>query len=223
MMERARRPKNLRLFDYHHEKVALTQVGHWLKQHGWEDVWPSVPPAEAFGDGPKTPLELQRLDADLVTKFNSDDEKLWRTRYTFYRDSPGNLDLVARRRGELLILDGKGRSATNKRGAVAQMVGGHVLARRHELTHVMYAIVIPGRADEDPEEGPPALVEAEAQAIHTWDRALRNTGGLDWIRIFRVSRRKGIVTEDNWTDTWSHTMHCRVAHNAVPRDGHAAS
>jgi hypothetical protein len=170
-----RRPANLLPFDYHHEKVALTQMAHWLAEQGW-DAKLSVPPKKATGGEDLGGLDPVPLDEAFVERFNGED---WRYRYNFYRDQPGHFDLVARKDGQTLIVDGKGRSATNRRGAVAQMVGGLTLVRQPDRTDLRYAILAPDGA--------------------AWDAALRNTGGLGWIELYRIDASGGTITQDNWS------------------------
>ena len=177
-----RRPKNLRPFDYHHEKVALTRLARWLAEQGWE-VGLSVSPKKAASDGElggEAPVEM---DDEFIRRFNSDDE--WRFRYTFYYDQPGNFDLVARRDGVVLIVEAKGRSATNKRGAIARLIGGLSLERDPAKSGRRYAILLP--------EGP------------AWDKWLRNYGGLDWLQIYRIGApAPGEIREDSWAN-YEHT------------------
>jgi hypothetical protein len=171
----APRPRNLRDFDFHHEKVALTRMAHWLTVEGWTEVRLSVTPRSLLEPTliGKDPLPL---DADFEDRFNTN----WRYRYNFYRDQPGNFDLVARRSTETLIVEGKGRSAGNKRGAVAQMVGGLSLLRDPTRADWRFAILIP--------EGP------------VWDRALINHGGLDWLELYRIEADPpGNIRRDAWS------------------------
>lgn len=169
-----RKPKNLRPFDYHHEKVALTQMAHWLAGQGWEARL-SVPPAKV-ADLSEAGIAPPDLDDAFVAQFDGED---WRFRYRFYRDNPGNFDLVARRDGRTLIVDGKGQSATNKRGAVAQMVGSLTLARDPSQSDRDYAILVP--------EGP------------AWDKALGNYGQLEWLGLYRIEAAPpGKIRQDAW-------------------------
>jgi hypothetical protein len=171
-----RKPANLLPFDYHHEKVALTRMAHWLIAAGW-DAQLSVRPDRAFSDGDLGGLAPEQLSEDFKARFNSDDD--WRYRYTFYRDQPGNFDLVARRGDDTLIVDAKGRSSTNRRGAVAQMIGSLTLSRRNGSDRVRYGILIPDGS--------------------SWDAALVNTGGLDWVELYRMGAAEpGDITQDDW-------------------------
>jgi hypothetical protein len=172
-----RKPRNLRDFDYHHEKVALTRMAQWLKTEGWSEVKLSVSPKALSADGDLVGKEPMSLDAAFVTRFNAD----WRYRYNFYRDEPGNFDLVARRAEETLIVEGKGQSAGNKRGAIAQMVGSLSLERDPLKPNRRYAILIP--------DGP------------VWDKGLRNHGGLTWLELYRIeANRPGNIRQDSWTN-----------------------
>lgn len=112
-------------------------------------------------------------------------------RYGFYRDQPGYFDLVARRDGSTLVVEAKGRSATNRRGAVAQMLGSLVMERRSDRADIRYAILLPGRSADDSSQED--LVD-----VRRWDAALRNHGQLDWIEVYRVSRRHGVISRDRW-------------------------
>lgn len=109
------------------------------------------------------------LDAEFERRFN--DELEWSFRYNFYYDHPGNFDLVARREGRVLIVDAKGRSATNRRGAIAQMIGNLSLARDPSKSERRYAILLPEGA--------------------AWDKAMRNHGGLDWLEVPHRRRETG--------------------------------
>ena len=170
------RPRSLKPFDFHHEKVALTQMAHWLIEQGWIARL-SVRPDQAFADGDLGGVPPLPLDDEFEARFNSPDK--WRYRYTFYRDQPGNFDLVARKGGETLIVEGKGRSASNRRGAVAQMIGSLVLTRRTDREAIRYAVVLPNDS--------------------SWDPALRNTGDLEWLELFRIdAARPGTITRDDW-------------------------
>lgn len=172
-----RRPANLLPFDYHHEKTALTRMAYWLMESGWEEVKLSVPPKHAFFSDPLGGLDPTVMDDAFVQRFNGDD---WQFRYNFYHDRSGNFDLVARKGDETLILEGKGRSASNRRGAVAQMIGSLVLVRRPNDGSVRHGILIP--------DGP------------AWDSTLRNTGGLDWIELYRIGAAPpGEIEVDTWT------------------------
>ena len=173
MDELAQMPKNRRDFDYHHEKVALTRFGQWLLDQGWSEVLLSVVPASVDIDRPLRGLPVQELDDVFISRFN--DERNYR--YTFYRDNPGNFDLVAKREGEILIVEGKGQSAKSKRGAVGQIVGALTLERRVDRPTFSYAILIPDGSG--------------------WDNALGNHGGLDWLSIYRISE-SGVVTRGSW-------------------------
>ena len=136
----------------------------------------SVRPDQAFSTDSLLGLDPIVMDDAFVQRFDSED---WHYRYNFYRDQPGNFDLVARKGDERLILEGKGRSASNRRGAVAQMVGSLTLIRRPDLDSIRYAVLLP----DDP----------------GWDAALRNTGGLDWIELYRISAsHPGEITVDKW-------------------------
>jgi hypothetical protein len=170
-----RRPRNLRDFDFHHEKIALTRMAHWLIADGWSEVKLSVPPRSIEPDRPLVGEDPLPLDDAFVQRFNTD----WRYRYNFYRDQPGNYDLVARRGSEMLVVEGKGQSAGNKRGAVQQMVGGLSLQRDLAKGSWRYALLIP--------EG------------SVWDRALTNHGGLDWLELYRIEADPpGNIRGDAW-------------------------
>lgn len=171
-----RRPANLRPFDYHHEKVALTRMAHWLIADGW-DAQLSVQPGRAYAGGDLGGLAPEPLSDEFKARFNSPEE--WRYRYTFYRDQPGNFDLVARRGDETLIVEAKGRSASNRRGAVAQTIGSLTLSRRSGHGRVRYGLLLP--------DGP------------AWDSALTNAGELGWVELYRISAEEpGEITQDDW-------------------------
>ena len=153
-------------------------MAHWLLEQGWDEVKLSVPPSAIDTGEALTGVDPVPLDDAFEERFNSPNN--WRYRYTFYRDQPGNYDLVARRRGQLLIVDGKGQSVTNKRGAVAQMIGGLVLRRDVARGDRRYAILIP--------EG------------GVCDAALENFGGLDWIELYRIQAAPpGEIRQDTWS------------------------
>lgn len=173
-----RRPANLLPFDYHHEKVALTRMAHWLITDGW-DAQLSVRPDRAYSGADLGGQSPEPLNDEFKARFDSDEE--WRYRYKFYRDQPGNFDLVARRGDETLVVEAKGRSSTNRRGAVAQVVGSLTLSRRPNFDPIRYAVLLP--------DGP------------SWDAAIQNTGGLEWIELYRISAEApGTITQDDWSN-----------------------
>ena len=172
-----RRPANLMPFDYHHEKVALTRMAHWLLDEGWDEAKLSVRPKDAFAADSLKGVDPLEMGEEFIQRFDGED---WRYRYNFYRDQPGNFDLVARKGTETLIVESKGRSSTNRRGAVAQMIGSLTLVRLPDRDSIRYAILLP----ED----------------RAWDSALRNTGGLDWIELYRIEAREpGTITQHRWS------------------------
>lgn len=189
--ELPRTPQNLRPFDFWHEKVSLTQFAHKLMSDGWPEVSLSVPPGRIDDGKPLDGKPPQDLGDEFRSKFDAEPiagETAFR--YNFYRDQPGYFDLVARRDGEAFIVEGKGRSATNRRGAIAQMVGSHVLERRAGRSDLRYAILLPGGTS-------PGQDDEDAAEVRRWDRALRNFGGIDWIEVHRISR-DGVIVRDDW-------------------------
>ena len=184
-------PRNPAPFDYWHEKVALTKLANDLSGAGWE-VGLSVNPKRLDDGKPLESAKRHTLDDEFQSKF---DEPLVAGkpafRYSFYKDLPGYFDLAARRDNEWLLVEGKGRSASNRRGAVAQMIGTHSLERRPGRTDIRYAILVPG---EDLERDG----QADRDEVHRWDRALRNFGRLDWIEVLRIARLTGLVSADSW-------------------------
>lgn len=171
-----RKPGNLQPFDFHHEKVALTRMAGWLLEQGWEEAKLSVSPKRAFSSDPLEGVDPVEMNDEFIQRFNGED---WKYRYNFYRDQPGNFDLVARKGDETLIVESKGRSSSNRRGAVAQLVGALTLVRDSGRASIRYAILVP----DDP----------------AWDSALRNAGGLEWIELYRIGAAPpGSIAQDEW-------------------------
>jgi hypothetical protein len=178
-------------FDYWHEKVALTKYAHDLVADGWE-VGLSVKAARLDDEEPLGGEHPRPLDGEFENSFNAAPiPGVTAFRYKFYRDTPGNIDLVARRDGAMLVVEGKGRSATNRRGAVAQMVGAHMLERRPGRSDIRYAILLPGGDSA-------TAANSERAEIARWNRALRNHGDLQWIEVYRISRKDGTVVRGEW-------------------------
>jgi hypothetical protein len=184
-------PRNPAAFDYWHEKVALTKLANDLFDGGWE-VGLSVDPRRLEDKKPLAGATRHTLDDEFQSRFN---EPLVAGqpafRYNFYKDLPGYFDLAARRNGKWLLVEGKGRSASNRRGAIAQMVGTHFLERRPDRPEIRYAILLPG---EDAESD----AQADRDEVRRWDQALLNNGGLDWIEVLRIARLTGVVSSDTW-------------------------
>jgi len=191
------RPRDPRPFDYWHEKVALTKLANDLAANGWE-VGLSVNPKRFDDNQPLAGAKRSVLDDEFQRRFDAEPSPgETQFRYRFYRDQPGHLDLVARRGGSIVVVEGKGRSAANRRGAIAQMVGALMLERRPDRLDIRYAILLPGASPEDSPED-------VAESLR-WDRALRNFGGLDWLEINRISRASGTVRTDSWTQYATNT------------------
>ena len=65
-------------------------------------------------------------------------------RYRVYYDTPGNIDLVARKSDEVWVMEAKGLIARgNARAAVAQAIGQIVLYMTPSEPTLRYAIILP--------------------------------------------------------------------------------
>ena len=155
-------------FDYHHEKTALVALARWLGEEGWDEVRLSVPVSGLDPEAELGGVPAPTIDDAFIEQFNTDATH----RYTFYRDEPGRIDLVARRGRRTLAVEAKGKSVANRRGAVEQLIGRLVLLRRPERSDLEYGILVPD----------------------SWDAVLPvHRASIEWIRVFRVDPSGRIV------------------------------
>ena len=162
-------------FDYHHEKTALVALARWLTSERWSEVGLSVPTASVDATGELGGVAPPEIDEAFIERFNTHP----RHRYTFYRDEPGRIDLVARRDEITLLVEAKGKSVANRRGAIEQLIGRLVLLRQPERADIEYGVLIPD----------------------SWEPVLPTSrDSLDWISVFRVTPA-GAITRGGWPAT----------------------
>jgi hypothetical protein len=121
---------------YWYEKYAVIAVGNWFKEKGF-DVRISVP-------GKINKLMNSNLGGKTIPKVTTEDFKNPQRRYTIYYDSPGTIDLVARKKSELWIIQAKGISTrSNAPGMIAQAIGQIVLLMTQSELPIQYGLIFP--------------------------------------------------------------------------------
>ena len=125
--------------DYRHEKFAVIKVARSLSQQGFE-VGISVP-------GPVQELSRRtKLGGLGIPSFSTSDMRIPEHRKRVYYDTPGTIDLVARKSDEVWVMEAKGLSARgNARAAVAQAIGQIVLYMTPSEPTLRYAIIFARR------------------------------------------------------------------------------
>lgn len=119
--------------DYHREKYGLVALANHLTDDGWQ-VMLSVQPA-SLASLPMQGLGVPVIDADR-------DASDPRYKYNFYVDRGGRHDLVATRGSEVLVVEGKGKSAKPING-LEQLVGRSIIAAASLPDGARTAILIP--------------------------------------------------------------------------------
>ncbi len=165
-------------FGFHHEKIALIKLAQHLGRQGWSEVMLSVRPTSLDGqwDGidPST-LEDVDLASDEIFSpaFRSLFDNDLHHRYKFYGDKAGGIDLVARRDDELLLVEAKGESERDRKGALDQLIGRQVSIR----------------IDNDPRSFGILIPD-------TWSAILPSTRqSLAWMKVFLIERESGAIEE----------------------------
>lgn len=121
---------------YWYEKYAVIRVGNWFKEKGFE-VRISVP-------GKINELISSTLGGKMIPKVTEEDFKNPQNRYEVYYDSPGTIDLVAKNKSELWIIQAKGISTrSNAPGMIAQAIGQVVLLMTHSDPSIHYGLIFP--------------------------------------------------------------------------------
>jgi hypothetical protein len=121
---------------YWYEKYAVIAVGNWFEEKGF-DVRISVP-------GKINGLMSSALGGKTIPQVATDDFKNPQHRYTVYYDVPGTIDLVARNKNELWIIQAKGISTrSNAPGMIAQAIGQVVLLMTHSEPSIHYGLILP--------------------------------------------------------------------------------
>jgi hypothetical protein len=123
--------------EYRYEKYGAISLSKWFIEKGYE-VRLSVP-------GPVGELTsrepLGGIEPPDLSQFNMLDPQ---TRYDIYYDSPGRIDLVARKDNEIWLIEAKG--LTKGRGApgtIAEAIGQIVILIDPELISYNYGILLP--------------------------------------------------------------------------------
>ena len=165
-------------FGYHHEKIALVKLAQHLSRNGWHEVLLSVRPDSLAG-------ELEGLDPATLHGVNLASDELFgpefrelfdndlKHRYEFYGDKPGGIDLVARRYDELLLVESKGESKRDRKGAVYELIGRQVAAR----------------LDDDPRSFGILIPDTWRVVLPTRSKLL------EWLKIYLIERETGRITE----------------------------
>src|SRR5687768_10511154 len=124
-------------FDYHHEKTALVALARWLEADGWREIRLSVAAVSVNDAGGLVGVVPPAIDDAFIEQFNLHPTH----RYTFYRDEPGRIDLVAKRDGVTLLVEAKGKSVSNRRGAIEQLIGRLVLLQEPDRAELRYGLL----------------------------------------------------------------------------------
>ena len=125
---------------YWYEKYAVIAVGNRFKEKGF-DVRISVP-------GKINELMNSPLGGKTIPEVTTEDFKNPQHRYTIYYDSPGTIDLVARNKNELWIIQAKGISTrSNAPGMVAQAIGQVVLLMTQSEPSIHYGLIFPDNSN----------------------------------------------------------------------------
>ncbi len=121
---------------YWHEKYAVIAVVHWFIDRGYE--------ARISVRGPASDLGRDTLGGKEVPEITPANIADPRGATTIYYDVPGTIDLVARKKGELWIIQAKGVTKRfSAPGDVAQVIGQVVLDMTATGPTLYYAIVLP--------------------------------------------------------------------------------
>lgn len=169
--------------DYHHEKIALIRLAQHLMRQGWPEVRLSAREGSLASDclDGIDPGDLEGVDlhsdAIFSEKFRQNFDRDETFRYKFYGDRPGGIDLVARRRDEVLLVEAKGRSRRDRRGGVYELIG-RLVASRTDDDGRSYGILIPD----------------------TWRAVLpAQRPSLRWLTVFLIER-EGHIEETTLSD-----------------------
>jgi hypothetical protein len=175
-LERYKRSVDL---NFHHEKIALIRLAQHLLGSGWTEVRLSVPPQDIRADrlGGLDAADLDGVDMSSSGLFDDEFRRRFNEhltfRYDFYGDSPGGVDLVARSRDGLLLVEAKGQSRRDRKGGVYELIGRQV-ALRSDDDDRRFAILIPD----------------------TWRPVLPPwRPSLDWLTVFLIERETGAIEE----------------------------
>jgi hypothetical protein len=126
--------------DYTREKYALVKLAEWLESDAG-GRWATYLSVDPDSLGRETLVFVERPVID-VARHEADP----RYKYTFYTDRGGRIDLVAKRAGVTMLIEGKGGSANPVAGLEA-IVGRGVLTMGAEPNATLeYGICIPDTA-----------------------------------------------------------------------------
>ena len=121
---------------YWYEKYAVIAVGKWFQQKGF-DVRISVPgKVKSLVHSDLGGLEIPKITDEV---FNDPQR-----RYTVYYDRPGTIDLVAKNKDQLWVMQAKGvTKRSNAPGDIAQAIGQIVLLMAQSEPSVHYGLILP--------------------------------------------------------------------------------
>lgn len=123
--------------EFRYEKFAAIALSQWFTGRGYE-VCLSVPgPIEDL-------IERDELGGVRPPELSAEDFADPQRRYEIYYDSPGNVDLVARRGEELWLVEAKGLAKGGSApGTIAQAIGQVVMMMAPGIPALRYGILLP--------------------------------------------------------------------------------